>query len=391
MKNASLLLHISALGLGLGLGAAGCGKSDTPDVQPVLENYATNLHAMYAAAVTDEMDFSTKVEAFLAAPSDATLKTARDGWIASRANYMLTEGARFVDGPIDVDPPGHEAALNSWPLDEAYIDYTTSAMLIDDTSGIINNPAKLPTITIEGMDALNAQGGDENISNGYHAIEFLLWGQALSEVGPGTRPATDYIAGGPRPNVERRKAYLRTAITSVLSHLSAVRDAWAPGATYRTAFLAGGKDSVAKVLTGLGKMSKGELAGQRISAPYASKSRRDQHDCFSSLTLTDYVRDVKGILALYTGDYGANNGAGFDTLVAAADAEVNTKLLALLNTSIAAMSAIAPPFEAAIVGDDSNAGRTAIRAVVTSLRSQGNQLAGAAAALGLTIVVPEEN
>lgn len=395
------LLQSSVIRLGLGsslLFAAACGSSSsskTPDPQQtnaVLTNYATNLYQMYADAVTDEQTFSATVEAFLANPSEPALTAARTAWLASRASYMLTEGARFYDGPIDIAPPNHEAALNSWPLDEAYVDYTTdSTGAIDDTTGIINNPTVLATIDVDGIDSLNAQGGDDNISDGYHAIEFLLWGQALQPIGPGQRPATDYMAGGPRPNVDRRTAYLRAAIQGVIAHLTAVRDQWAPAATYRTGFIAGGKDSVALALTGLGKLSKGELAGERINAPYASKSRRDQHDCFSSDTLTDYNRDALGIQAMYLGNYGTNDGPGFDTLVAIADATVDQMVQTQVAMSVADMAAIPPPFESAILGDDTAPGRVAIRATVTSLRAQGDLFADAAAALGLQIVIPEEN
>jgi putative iron-regulated protein len=362
-------------------------------VQSVLDNYAANLYQMYSDAVTDEQTFSTSVEAFLAAPSDTTLAAARTAWLASRAHYMLSEGARFYNGPIDVDPPNYEAMMNSWPLDGNYIDYNTdpTTLVIDDTTGIVNNPSMLPTITVDGIDGLNGEGGDDNISDGYHAIEFLLWGQALQTVGPGQRPYTDYMTGGPRPNVDRRTAYLRTAVQAVVMHLTSVRDAWAPGASYRTMFVSGKTASIALALTGMGKFSKGELAGERINAPYTSKSRRDQHDCFSSDTLTDYTRDAQGVLGLYQGNYGGNDGPGFDDLVGAANATVNTALVTQLQTSITDMMAIPPPFEQAIQGADSDPGRTAILATITSLRSQGDQFAEAASALGLTIVVPEEN
>jgi putative iron-regulated protein len=380
--------------------AAGCSSSSNNNdkllsamTPGVLDNYASNLYQMYSDAVTDEQTFSASVEAFLAAPSDATLTAARTAWLASRAHYMLSEGARFYDGPIDVDPPNYEALMNSWPLDGNYIDYNTdpTTLVIDDTTGIVNNPSMLPTITVDGIDGLSGQGGDDNISDGYHAIEYLLWGQALLPVGPGQRPYTDYVTGGPRPNVDRRTAYLRTAIQGIIQHLTSVRDAWAPGASYRTTFVANGMKSVALALTGMGKFSKGELAGERINAPYTSKSRRDQHDCFSSDTLTDYGRDAQGVLGLYQGDYGSNNGPGFDELVGLANAQVNTMLITQLQTSITDMAAIPPPFEQAIQGADTDPSRMAILATINSLRSQGDQFADAATALGLMIVVPEEN
>jgi putative iron-regulated protein len=362
----------------------------------VLDTYATNLYSAYSDAVTDENAFAQQVATFLANPTEDALADSRTAWLASRAHYMLTEGARFYGGPIDAEPPangGYEAEINSWPLDEAYVDYSTDPAtgVIDDTMGLVNTPSALPMITVDAVDALNAQGGDDNISDGYHAQEFLLWGQALQAVGPGQRPATDYMPGGPRPNVDRRSEYLTVVTQGILAHLTAVRDAWAPGAAYRTQFVQGGLASVALALDGLGRMSKGELAGQRIDAPYTSKSRRDQHDCFSSDTLTDYLRDAQGLEDIYLGTYGTNDGPGFDTLVTAANPGIDSQLQTQLQTSVTAMAAIPGPFEQAIVGDDSDAGRTAIRAVVASLRAQGDQFAQAAAALGQTIAVPDTN
>lgn len=359
----------------------------------VLLNYTKNLYQAYSDTVADEAAFSQKVEAFLASPTEDTLKTARDGWVASREHYMLTEGARFYDGPIDIDPPNHEGAVNSWPLDEAYIDYTTNkdTNVVDETAGLVNHPDLLPDITADALDRLNAQGGDENISDGYHSIEFLLWGQALADVGPGTRPATDYVVGGPRKNADRRATYLRMAIAGVTQHLTAVQTAWAPGAAFRTQFENDGLASIALALTGLGKLSKGELAGERINAAYASKSRRDQHDCFSSVTLTDYERDARGIQQMYLGNYGGNDGPGIDTLVHAANPDLDARLQKQIQASIDAIGAVPKPFEASIIGDDSAPGRVAILAAITSLRAQGDLFAEAAAALGQQIQVPDKN
>src|ERR1700749_2879265 len=179
-------------GLGLCAIVVACSstKSDPAlDPAPVLENYVANLSQAYTDAVDDEQTFSTQVDAFLAAPTEDSLTATRTAWLASRANYLLTEGARFYDGPIDIDPPNHEAAINSWPLDEGYIDYTTDKKTgtVDISTGFVNRPDLMKDITIAAIDKANAVGGDDNISDGYHAQEFLLWGQALEDVGPGAR------------------------------------------------------------------------------------------------------------------------------------------------------------------------------------------------------------
>src|SRR5262249_55485734 len=146
-----------------------------------------------------------------------------------------------------------------------------------------------------------------------------------------------------------------------------------------------GLQSIGMALDGLGRMSKGELAGERLNAAYASKARHDQHDCFSSFTLSDYERDALGIQAMYLGNYGGNDGPGIDSLVRAVDPDTDAALQQQLQMSVDAIRSIPPPFEQAIVGDDDAPGRVAIRAAVESLRAQGDLFAKAATSLGLTI------
>ena len=376
----------------------GCGSDDTNGSAEVsrsvvVKNYAANLYAAYSDSVDDELAFQTDVEAFLAAPTDTTLRTARDSWLASREHYMLTEGARFYDGPIDVDPPNHEALINSWPLDEAFIDYASKDGVVNEDVGIVNMPDVLPEITSEGLASLNGSDDEpENVSVGYHAVEFLLWGQALNDSGPGERPAADYVIGGASKNPDRRADYLKVAVEGIISDLTAVRDAWKPTASYRVDFendfnLA---KSLTHIFTGLAKFSKGELGSQRIGAAYESKHRHDQHDCFSSETLVDYERDALGVQAMYLGKYGDNDGAGLDELVKAADPKLDADLKKKLQASVDAIKAIPTPFEDAIAGDDDSPGRKAIGAALTALSAQGDAFGAAAAALGLTIQVDDD-
>jgi putative iron-regulated protein len=377
-------------------GASGASDGEATRAD-VVKTYAANLATGYNDAVQDEKDFKVVVDKFLADPTEDNLDAARTSWLASRAHYMLTEGARFYDGPIDITPPNNEGLVNSWPLDEAYIDYTTTFdtngdPVVDETVGIINMPGVLKTITAEGLDRLNAAGGDENISAGYHAVEFLLWGQALNPTGPGERPASDYDPAGPRANADRRAQYLTVAIDGIIGHLQDVAAGWTPTADYRVGFEADPEGSLKNIFTGLAKFSKGELAGERIRAAYKSKERHDQHDCFSSKTLTDYTRDAIGIQNMYLGKYGDNDGPGLDDLVRAVDPDEDLKLQAMLQASIDAVKAVPEPFEASIAGADTTPGRKAIQAAINALSDQGDEFGIAAAKLGVTIVVddPEE-
>ncbi|HYQ41134.1 MAG TPA: imelysin family protein [Polyangiaceae bacterium] len=382
---------------------AGCSSSDEPSGgvsrAAVVGNYSANLYTAYSDSVDDANSFQADITAFLAHPTETTLATARTSWLASRAHYMLTEGARFYDGPIDGPIPdrdaNYEALLNSWPLDEAFIDYASKDGVVNEDVGIVNMPEVLPEITADGLASLNGSDDEpENVSVGYHAVEFLLWGQALKDVGPGERPATDYVIGGPSKNPDRRADYLKVAVEGIIVDLSAVRDAWKPTATYRVDFEkdANLDESLTHIFTGLAKFSKGELGSQRIGAAYESKHRHDQHDCFSSETLVDYERDALGIQAMYLGNYGDNDGPGLDELVKAADPSLDAELKKKLQASIEAIRAIPKPFEDAIAGDDDSDGRKAIQAALTALSAQGDAFGAAAHAIGLSIQVddPEE-
>src|SRR6188768_3495262 len=379
---------------------SGCGSDEANagvSRAEVVANYSANLYAAYSDSVLDEQAFQNEVSAFLAEPNENTLANVRASWLASRAHYMLTEGARFYDGPIDGPIDGgqsnHEALLNSWPLDEAFIDYaTTKDGVVNEDVGIVNMPDLLSEITAEGLDELNGYNDEpENVSSGYHAVEFLLWGQALKDVGPGERPAADYVIGGPSKNPDRRADYLEVAVEGIISDLSAVRDAWEPTASYRVEFEkdANLNQSLTRIFTGLAKFSKEELGSQRIGAAYKSKHRHDQHDCFSSETLVDYERDALGIQAMYLGNYRDHDGPGLDELVKAADPKLDADLKQKLQASIDAIVAIPKPFEDAIAGDDDSEGRKAIQAALTALSEQGDAFGAAAAAIGLTITVDD--
>src|SRR3546814_4535519 len=163
--------------------------------------------------------------------SDLSLAAAKQAWLDGRDLYGPTEAFRFYDGPIDTPDGGPEGQINAWPLDEAYIDYVEG----DETAGIINDTAGVPEITTDVLVAANEQGGESNISTGWHAIEFLLWGQDLSDEGPGARPLSDYTDS---PTAERRAIYLQLLADLLVSDLESVRDQWAPeGGEFRATFL----------------------------------------------------------------------------------------------------------------------------------------------------------
>ena len=197
-----------------------------------VSNYSAIVLASYADSVATATTMNDALAELVANPSNTSLGAAKDAWLASRIPYLQTEVYRFYEGPIDNEEDGPEGLINAWPLDEHYIDYVDG----DLTAGMINDL----NITIDAatLEAANEDGGDANIATGYHAVEFLLWGQDLSEDGPGNRPFTDYAtgAGATAENQDRRGLYLTTVGTMLVDHLTAVHAQWEEGAEYRTEF-----------------------------------------------------------------------------------------------------------------------------------------------------------
>ncbi|MCB9436591.1 MAG: iron-regulated protein [Anaerolineales bacterium] len=350
--------------------------------QEVIQTYADIVYANYADSHALALELQAAIEAFVADPADETLQAAKDAWLVAREPYGQTEAFRFYGGPID-DADGPEGLLNAWPLDEVYIDYVEGM----PEAGIINDLATYPEITAELIESLNEQGAEENISVGFHAIEFLLWGQDLSADSAGQRPVSDYTTA---PNAERRAQYLTIATDLLVNHLTEMVEAWAPDMedNYRAEFLALEPDTaLAHILTGIGVLSKSELAGERIFTAYDNQDQEDEHSCFSDNTHRDIINNAQGIANVYRGTYTrvdstVVSGAGLTDLMAAVDPALNETVLAQLDLTLELVNSIHVPFDQAIVLPES---RSQIVEVVFGLQDQGDMFVEVAISLGLTI------
>ena len=352
----------------------------------VLTTYAEGVHASYRASLASATAMDEAIGAFLADPTDASLEAARQAWLTARDDYGVTEAYRFYGGPIDDEETGPEGQINAWPMDEAYVDHVEG----DPEAGIVNDPEGVPEITAEALVELNEEGGEANISTGWHAIEFLLWGQDLSEDGPGERPATDYTTA---PSAERRGEYLTVTSELLLEDLGGLVEAWAPdvGDNFRADFLADPpEESLGEMFTGVGELSRGELAGERMSVAFLERSQEDEHSCFSDNTTNDIIANATGIVEVVTGTYAAGvEGPGLADLVEEVDPELADQLRSEVEASVADAEAIPVPFDASLQEDipDDSEGRQAIEATMTSLEGQTDTIVAAAEAVGLTIDV----
>lgn len=371
--------------------------------EKAVATYKQNVHENYAATKAAAAALSKSIDAFLAAPSEANLATARTAWIAARVPYAPSEAYRFYDGPIDDPDAGPEGQINAWPLDENAIDYTR-----DDASAGLINDLSVAELTKEAIAAANEKGGEKSITTGFHAIEFLLWGQddQTPGKGAGKRPATDYADGpaGSAKNQARRREYLKNVTALLVDDLDALETAWAPNAdnfaktfgvvaTDPAAQPDAKKEAIGKLLRSIGSLAKAELAGERMSVAYKNRSQEDEHDCFSDNTSADLYGNGLGIQNVWLGRYGANDGTGLDEVVAAVDPSLASKTTTDIATAVAKLDALralqdaGTPLDVIIQQPDDAEGRKAMLAAIQALKEVGADVEKCAAALKLSVAL----
>lgn len=361
-----------------------CKKDDddvvSVDYAAVFENYAEIVYASYEDSYQTAAELKTAIDDFVANPSVEALDNAKSKWLLARIPYGQTEAYRFYGGPID-DEDGPEGLINAWPIDENFIDYVDG----NATAGLINDPTNYPTIDKATLADLNESISETSIYTGYHAIEFLLWGQDLSEAGPGARPYTDYVTdgAGTAAHQDRRGQYLQVVTDLLLDHLAEVRDEWEDRAAYRTTFLAEEDEVVLGWLfTSLGELSKGELAGERMFVAVDSKDQENEHSCFSDNTHTDIVMNFNGIKNVYYGTYSRSGGSAVEgESLADRATQIDAAKAALVDTAFTdaetAIAAIPAPFDQAIINSEA-----VVLNAVEALRDLSDRLTDMGFAMG---------
>ncbi|MEM7621268.1 MAG: imelysin family protein [Pseudomonadota bacterium] len=398
-------LVIFAFSLALFLGSNAYAK---PDVQSVLKNYADIAQAKYEDSLTTAKTLKTAIDSLLKTPNAKTLAAARQAWIAARVPYQQTEVFRFGNSIVD----DWEGKVNAWPLDEGLIDYVDSSYGTESDENelylanvIANTKLKLGGKTIDTSKITKAllekelqEAGEieANVATGYHAVEFLLWGQDLNGTGPGAgnRPASDYdLKNCTNGNCERRAEYLSVATNLLIDDLEWIVKQWQPGGDARKAVLENNDNGLVALFTGLGSLSYGELAGERMKLGLLLHDPEEEHDCFADNTHNSHYYNTVGMQNVYLGRYkridgSVISGPSASDLVKAADAKADSDLTAKLAATVAAMGEMVKRAEAGEaydqqIGEGNVKGNAVVQAAIDGLLNQTKSIERAIAALKL--------
>ncbi|NDK33525.1 imelysin family protein [Rhodovulum sulfidophilum] len=394
----------------LAMGLAGTAAlADAPAPDAVLSTYADIAAATYGDALTGAERLQKAVDALVAEPSPQALDAARRAWLAARVPYQQSEAFRFGNPIVD----DWEGKVNAWPLDEGLIDYVDAGYggATDENPLAAINVIASPSFEIAGetVDASEitpellaetlheADGIEANVATGYHAIEFLLWGQDLNgtDAGAGQRSWTDYAEGEActNDNCDRRGAYLKAATDLLVSDLGWMVAQWQEGGEAREAVMADSAAGLSAILTGMGSLSYGEQAGERMRLGLMLNDPEEEHDCFSDNTHNSHYYDGLGIRNVYLGSYTRIDGTevsgpSVSDLVAAKDANLDAEMKMKLDTTMAALARLKTAAEAGFAYDQmlargNEAGEALIMGGVNGLVAQTASIERVVEALGV--------
>ena len=401
-RRRGLVIGIGAFGL-LAMGAIGPGPMDGRVSASVIENadlpstyrlhqgdaeydataqidaYAQLVYRTYRKAADDAAMMQSSITALLDEPSDETLAAARSAWLNARVAYLQSEAFRFYDGPIEAI----EGRINAWPLNEGFIDYVRGA----PDSGVVNNAALPVSLgTILSQDQVTDEA---DVTTGWHAIEFLLWGQDFSLSGPGDRPVADYLPG--TGSNDRRRDYLRIVTQLLVDDLNHLAAQWCPDDTGNFAARLRGMDqfeALGRILNGMAILAGFEMMGERLGVALDSGDQEDEHSCFSDNTRNDFIYDLRGIRNIYFGDFGGTLGAGLNELVRSVDPALDDRITALLHVAEAAMADLDQPFDGVLASSEDSAARAEAEAAFNALSDLSQGLVDVGLRLGVLVQLP---
>ncbi|MBO9354580.1 peptidase [Bordetella petrii] len=405
--------------------AAGTAQA-AAEPKTVVQTYSDIALAGYEDSLASAQALRTAIQALIDQPSAQALQAARAAWLAARVPYQQTEAFRFGNPIVD----DWEGSVNAWPLDEGLIDYVDASYGTENDQNafyavnvIANSKISVGGKTIDATvitpellsETLHeADGNEANVATGYHAIEFLLWGQDLNGSGPapadrqgspqerhaGNRPHTDFdpaqCTGG---HCERRAQYLRAVTDLLVADLEDMVANWKPDGEARKAVEQDPRAGLVAMMTGLGSLSYGELAGERMKLGLMLHDPEEEHDCFSDNTHNSHYYNQIGIRNVYLGSYArvdgkTVSGASVSDLVKARDPKLDAEMRAKLDATVAAMQAMRDRADKVetydqMIASGNAEGNAVVQAAIDSLIDQTRSLERVIAVLELGDVALE--
>ncbi len=382
-------------------------RSDTTSLaEKVATHYVLQAHTRFQDTIVACQELLNSVNAFLADPSEQTHMAAKQAWIKAHENYSHCEVFRFGNPNVDA----WEGKVNAWPMDEGLIDYVADGYIFHE-----GNPFARKNIVAKGVlpitDELIAEfqsGADpkaaplssitdieSNVTTGFHAVEFLLWGQDLNRnpTESGQRPFTDFVVGerGTGGSQKRRRDYLSAATRLIISDLRLMTIDWDPGKGIYTSVFnrLPVEQRLDRILLGLGSLGFAEVATERMRVAMITNDQEEEQSCFSDTTHRSNYHNILAIRSLYVGNQRARpvtdsaSSVSLSALVRKYDPALDKEILLRMDKSIAQAKRILDIGEQGqhfdqLILPENEEGRDMIRELIQRLKLQTESLEKAA-------------
>ena len=367
-------------------------------VDQVTDHYVQLVYTRYLDSANAVDQLHESIRSFLSEPNQKTHEAAKAAWLKAHSIYSHTEVFRFGNPNVDA----WEARVNAWPIDEGLIDYVETKNYHYDSSNPYATQNLIAGRFVTDVTFLEASRSgkdpketpfplladvESNVTTGFHAIEFLLWGQDLN-LKPntaGNRKFTDYISGEActNKNCKRRSDYLNAASRVMIRDFKIILNDWDPvnPTLYSKEFFnLSRKERLNRILVSMGSLSYGELAGERIRTALLANDQEEEQSCFSDTTHHAIYHNAKGIQTLYLGEHVTLDGTkvtgpSLSDLVRKFDSKLDENIQNSLNETMQAAEKIVDlaengmPFDQ-MISADNNVGKKFLEELITALRIQ---------------------
>ncbi|HVH47446.1 MAG TPA: imelysin family protein [Labilithrix sp.] len=289
------------------------------------------------------------IEDFIKAPSPELLANAKVAWRTARDAYSRAEAFRFTGSPLDED-----IALAT-QVEIAPVDVTLLEGPTLEAGGILDDLMHVPDVT---GDAVRDAARGKNVQLGWHAIEGMLYGAAVTSGGP-PRPHTDFVNDGPAHRNARRGRLVAKLARILIEDLEIVANQWDPDRTdsFAQKLVRGPLDEgFRRALRGVARFAREEMVGRKLGGVLAGAPEISDA---SDSTRADLASNALGIEGLLFAREGRVTEASFIDLVRRDDPALADALVSAIAASRASIEAC--PATLAEVGSDPQKRSTAER------------------------------
>ena len=171
---------------------------------------------------------------------------------------------------------------------------------------------------------------------------------------------------------------------------------WQENGDARKALQADEQAGITAIFIGLGSLSYGELAGERMKLGLLLHDPEEEHDCFSDNTHNSHYYDVMGIRNVYLGNYKRIDGSevsgpSVSDLVKEKSAEADAEMRAKLDATLAAFTKLKERAETVeaydqMIGEGNEEGNAVVQGAIDSLLDQTKAIERAVSALDLDAI-----